>query len=292
MCVNCLNSKLKVNNYLTASASSKTKGCARPAANHQISCSISSAEIPKTAQKSDVTVHSCCNLQQSYWAPRYVGSDSTSKLNPKSPTPSISLHEPKPAKNIIELNLPYQVQHYVLKLMERMLEEACYEFALRWIPQKLSDIGCDCAEAFELARWRLILPTEVPRHAFSVKNGQSIVGSLADAVNIRNAAAHRHRCDNYTICNMAQQGENLTSILSDNTRQEKFLHLRVAIREWKKNSNNLVTARAKLEEALLEIAERPINDMDWTPDSVSIEEIPHKIIIFEQNDIDMMDLDD
>lgn len=173
-----------------------------------------------------------------------------------------------------------------------MLEEACYEFALRWIPRKLNEFECDCAEAFELARWKSILPSEVPQHAFNSEARHSISSSLTDAVYIRNAVAHRHRCDNHIICNMARKGAKLMTILSDNTRQEKFNHLVVAINEWENNSNDLSTARANLECALQKIAEQPINEMDWTPDSVSMSEISYETSLMEPTDhIDMMDLD-
>ncbi|RKF60817.1 putative ran bp2 nzf zinc finger-like protein [Erysiphe neolycopersici] len=294
-CVKCCNSRHEIKQFLTATTSSKAKDQYSPAVKQPISSSICFAANNRAISKVDLTSVSFHNLEQSYWAPRHDKLDSLHKLIPRTLEPSTSknsLSEPNLPRKKIESNLPYQVQHYILKLMERMLEEACYEFALRWIPRKLSEIECDCAEALELARWKSILPSEVPQHAFNSEARHSIFSSLADAVYIRNAAAHRHRCDNHVICNMARQGAKLMTILSDNTRQEKFIHLRAAIIEWENNFKDLSTARANLECALQKIAEQPINDMDWTPDSVSMDETSYETSLLDPTDhIDMMDLD-
>ncbi|POS84755.1 hypothetical protein EPUL_003665 [Erysiphe pulchra] len=294
-CIKCCNSRHEIKHFLTTTNSPKPKDCYGSAAKQQIASNICFSTNTGAISKADITSVSLHNLEQSYWAPRHAELDSLHKLLPKISEPSTSnksSNEPNLSRNKIELNLPYQVQHYVLKLMERIMEEACYEFALRWIPQKLSEMECDCAEAFELARWKSVLPSEVPQHAFNSEVYYPIQSSLTEAVYIRNAAAHRHRCDNRIICNMARNGARLMTILSDNTRQEKFDHLRAAINEWENDSYDLSTARANLECALQKIAEQPLNDMDWTPDSVSMDKISYETSLSEPTDhIDMMDLD-
>ncbi|RKF54568.1 putative ran bp2 nzf zinc finger-like protein [Golovinomyces cichoracearum] len=203
------------------------------------------------------------------------------------------INEPTILSKNLNLSLPFQVQHYVLKLMEKMLEDSCYDFALRWIPERLNEVGCDCPEAFELAKWRTFLPLEIPFHAFSTKHSQSISNALTNAVKIRNAAVHRHQCDIYTVRDMIKQAEELMYVLSDQTRQEKLNRLWYELGEWGNNSNDLGAARAKLEQALQTITDGPVDDMDWTPNPVSIEGINETALTHSKDyGNEMMDIDD
>ncbi|TQS35405.1 hypothetical protein Golomagni_04174 [Golovinomyces magnicellulatus] len=202
------------------------------------------------------------------------------------------ISDPTVLSKNLDLSLPFQVQHYVLKLMEKMLEDACYEFALRWIPERLNEVGCDCPEAFELAKWKTFLPLEIPYHAFSTKYIHSISSALKNAVKIRNAAVHRHQCDIYTVRDMIKQAEELMYILSDQTRQEKLNRLWYELGEWGNNFNDLDAARAKFEQALQTITDGPVDDMDWTPNPVSIEGFNESTLVHSKDDSgEMMDID-
>jgi hypothetical protein len=73
---------------------------------------------------------------------------------------------------------------------------------------------------------------------------------------------------------MTSQAQDLMVMFSDVTRQDKFHHLREELKQW----DSAVTEdpqerRYKLESALREISERPVDDMDWTPNAVSLQEI-------------------
>jgi hypothetical protein len=173
-----------------------------------------------------------------------------------------------------DLGLPYEVQHFILAMMQRILEEGCYDFASRWIPGTLNEKGWTCSEAVELSTWRKFLPDVVPYKAISPVPNYSLEKALADAVFIRNAAVHRHLCNNVEICRMTSQAQDLMVMFSDVTRQNKFHHLREELKQW----DSAVTEdpqekRYKLESALREISERPVDDMDWTPNAVSLQEI-------------------
>jgi hypothetical protein len=72
---------------------------------------------------------------------------------------------------------------------------------------------------------------------------------------------------------MALQAQDLMSIFSDTTRQNKFHQLWSELNVWNP-TDNPSGARARLEKALQEISERPMDDMDWTPNAVSLEQIP------------------
>lgn len=77
---------------------------------------------------------------------------------------------------------------------------------------------------------------------------------------------------------MAQQAQDLMTMFSDVTRQNNFHRLGVELTDWDRNSSiDMGTARAKLEQALFEINERPMDDMDWTPNAVSLQEITGEV---------------
>lgn len=159
-------------------------------------------------------------------------------------------------------------------MVQRILEEGCFDFASRWIPQVLHEKGWDCSEAVELSTWKAFLPTALPPTAIKPLSNYTLEAALADAVRIRNSAVHRHLCDNNEIRRMALQAQDLMSMFSDATRQNKFHHLWVELTMWDSRSReDAVAARGKLEEGLRDIGERPMDDMDWTPNAVSLQEL-------------------
>jgi hypothetical protein len=177
-------------------------------------------------------------------------------------------------------------------MIERILEEACYEFATRWIPQMLAEKGWNCPEIVELSTWKTFLPTAIPPQAIAHVAGYSLEAALLDAVRIRNAAVHRHLCDNAEIRKMAKQGQNLTVMFSDVSRQDKFHRLWTELNNWDASRDDDQAKRDKLQQALIEISERPIDDMDWTPNDLSLQEITGEAIhASEEVYIDEMELD-
>jgi hypothetical protein len=197
---------------------------------------------------------------------------------------------------IPDLGLPYEVQHFILAMMQRILEEGCYDFASRWIPNTLNEKGWTCSEAVELSTWKKFLPEAVPYKAVSSMPNYSLEKALSDAVFIRNAAVHRHLCNNVEICRMTSQAQDLMFMFSDVTRQNKFNRLREELKQWDlSTSEDLQWKRSKLESALREISERPVDDMDWTPNAVSLQEItsrPGSLQIKEPEEyIDEMEID-
>lgn len=195
-----------------------------------------------------------------------------------------------------DLGLPYEVQHFILAMIQRILEEGCYDFASRWIPNTLNEKGWTCSEAVELSTWKKFLPDVVPYKAIFPIPNYSLEKALADAVSIRNAAVHRHLCDNVEIRRMSSQAQDLMFMFSDVTRQNKFHRLQEEIKQW----DSVITddqqgKRNKLESALREISERPVDDMDWTPNALSLQEITSRSASPQIEDaeeyIDQMEVD-
>lgn len=179
-------------------------------------------------------------------------------------------------------------------MIERMLEESCYEFASRWVPELLHAKGWDCAEAVELATWKTFLPTALPHNAIRPLSNYTLEAALGDAVRIRNSAVHRHLCDTDEIWRMALQAQDLMSMFSDTTRQGKFHRLWAELKAWDVASTvDAQAARSTLEAALQEISERPVDDMDWTPNAMSLQEVTADEVAVQEHSgyMDAMDLD-
>lgn len=175
---------------------------------------------------------------------------------------------PKPP----DLGLPYEVQHYILAMMQRIIEEACFDLASRWIPQTLRENRWDCPEAVELSTWRDLLPEALPPNAIVPHPSYTLDRALADAVHIRNAAVHRHLCDNTEMRRMVVKAQDIMSMFADTTRRNKFHRLWIELNDWDQ-SKDTQAAKETLLLALREVSERPVDDMDWTPNSVSLQEV-------------------
>ncbi|TVY81130.1 hypothetical protein LSUE1_G003362 [Lachnellula suecica] len=218
-------------------------------------------------------------LSTSRWAPKGYGRRSAQCSEAEIWTRTVQVVQPQlndsaPISKPPDLGLPYEVQHYILSMIQRILEEGCYDFAARWVPHKLAEFNWSCPELVELSTWKQMLPDLVPPNAIIPVPGTDLEKSLADAVSIRNSAVHRHLCDNIEIKRMAQQAQNLMAMFSDVTRQNKLHHLQLEMGEWDVLSQrDPQTANSKLQMALQEVSERPLNDMDWTPNAVSLEEV-------------------
>lgn len=195
-----------------------------------------------------------------------------------------------PAHSSRDLGLPYEVQHYILGMMQRILEEGCYTFASRWIPDLLHKNNWTCSEAVELSTWRTFLPENIPAEALA-SHSKPLHRCLADAVRIRNSATHRHICSSRELQRMTQQAEDLMSLFSDQTRQLKFQRLWIEINGWENLSViDMQAARHKMELALQEIGERPMDDMDWTANTISLQQIPPgKVELEDTDDYDVYD---
>jgi hypothetical protein len=145
-----------------------------------------------------------------------------------------------------------------------------------------------CPEAVELSTGKPVLPPAVLPTAIAPVKNYSLDNALADAVRIRNSAVHRHLCDNAEIRRMASQAQDLMATFSDVTRQTKFCRLRDELRGWD------AASQRKLEAALREIGERPMDDMDWTPNAVSLQEITadaEPLVEWQEHSVDEMELD-
>lgn len=213
-----------------------------------------------------------------------LGGTSTARFRPNSPWTA----PPTPP----DLGLPYEVQHYILTTVQRILEEGCFAFASRWAEKAIYNKNWTCPEQVELKTWRDELHNLIPPEAIIPELRVYLASALRDAVIIRNAATHRQRCTNFEIKKFTLQATKLMEIFDDITRQSKFHRLWTAIDDWDRHPMSADDKRVKLELALQEIGERPVNDMDWSPNVLSLLDVAARDDRPQSNDMeDPMDVD-
>ena len=63
-------------------------------------------------------------------------------------------------------------------------------------------------------------------------------------------------------------------LLGDVSRREKCIRLRDELERWdRENAGDMDAKKRVLEQALVVIGEKPLADMDWTPNEVSMAEV-------------------
>ncbi|KAG9243810.1 hypothetical protein BJ878DRAFT_422764 [Calycina marina] len=193
----------------------------------------------------------------------------------------------------IQLGLPYEVQHFILEMIRVILEEGCWAFGTRILPEMLYRLGYTCSEMVELSKWKELLPSHVSGNTITKIPNYTLLAGLSDAVKVRHAGTHRHLCDNADLQKKVYQSESLMYMFGDVSRQEKLRWLREEIHNWQVGQEGADRKRSKLEAALRLISEKPIHDMDWTPNSISLEELSEEGVTdhnYAEAD-DFMDID-
>ena len=86
------------------------------------------------------------------------------------------------------------MQHKLLNAVQRLLEESCYDWAVKWLPTLLIERKWDCAEAVELGNWAETLPPRfqhISNSATSLESGHALKYALVTTHPLRHAAVHR-----------------------------------------------------------------------------------------------------
>ena len=120
--------------------------------------------------------------------------------------------------------LPFRTQHIILAAVQRLLEECCFEFAIKWVPHILAGNQWDCAEAVELHKITAVLIDfyqQLPNGAILPSLSMSLKQILRSADNIRHSAVHRIRQTAPAVEKMIDVACQLAQALQD----EQKLHL-------------------------------------------------------------------
>lgn len=138
-----------------------------------------------------------------------------------------------------------------------MLEECCYEFTVRWLPNLLEDYQWDCPEAIELNKWTYLVKKrlgKLPAQAFAKDSVLSSTDGLTSINKLRHSAVHRLPTTAKGISEMIRCAARFARSLHDSARGQQLElknELEGKIRALELNKNFLET---KLDGELREIA--------------------------------------
>lgn len=128
--------------------------------------------------------------------------------------------------------LPYITQHHILTTTQTILEESCFDFAKRWLPEVLNERGWKCPCAVELTRWKSIINTrggQLPPEALSVQPGAKLKHIFTATHALRNTAVHRELVQARSVSKFLQAAINLAEALRDTHRATQLLDIKAAV---------------------------------------------------------------
>ncbi|KAI2625546.1 hypothetical protein GGS21DRAFT_531300 [Xylaria nigripes] len=151
---------------------------------------------------------------------------------------------------------PLRTQYRILTKVQGILEDACFDFAQRAMPEILERRNWHCSEAAELNLWTHEFITLEKK--FSEKVGgaaKPIIKLISSLTNIRHTAVHRVCIHAKGLEKLLLDAESFASLLGDKTRGKLLTELRrnvqQSIDELERNKHVL---GSKLAESLRRIA--------------------------------------
>ncbi|RDL36161.1 uncharacterized protein BP5553_06773 [Venustampulla echinocandica] len=125
--------------------------------------------------------------------------------------------------------LPFRLEHTLMTCIQKLLEETCFHFAEKWIPDLLRKQGWDTPEAGELNHWWGALKhSQVPRHAVNFQSSDEVEYLIVRLHQVRHAAVHRLRSDEI-IKRMLKDAVDFVSGFGDELRRDKLRDIEVAV---------------------------------------------------------------
>ncbi|KAL8777877.1 MAG: hypothetical protein Q9213_007669 [Squamulea squamosa] len=151
-------------------------------------------------------------------------------------------------------------QHRLLVLVQRLLEESCFEFGITWVPEMMKARHWDEAESIELTQWtkrfsqftKTLPPTAIKRTP-----GKSIAEVLFATSTLRHSAVHRLRTSAAGILQMLIAATTFAEALNDSKRSEKLVEIKMQLEaSIDENVQHQNLLERKLTEQLDDIARR------------------------------------
>jgi hypothetical protein len=164
----------------------------------------------------------------------------TSKAQTKS-LPSTNI----PVPSLYPVYLPLPSQHRILVKIQAILEDACYTFGERKVPEIMEKEGWDSPECVELNIWTQIFRSNEEK--FDTHKIQELgkpFGQILDSMaQLRHTAVHRLRVSANRVEQFLIEGEQLANLIGDEKCGRRLLHFRresnLAIDELRRNKDLL-----------------------------------------------------
>ncbi|GAP86305.1 putative ubiquinol-cytochrome-c reductase cytochrome [Rosellinia necatrix] len=172
--------------------------------------------------------------------------------NPKPPTVQSTVAIP----SLFPVYLPLGTQHRILTDLQRLLEDACFDFAQRAMPDVLEKKGWGCSEAAELNLWAAEFQQRQSHFSDKVDDvGRPLPELLRSVAHIRHTAVHRICISARGLEQFLMNAESFMTLLGDTARLRVLTGIRrnvqQTIEELERNKHVL---SSKLKETLRRLA--------------------------------------
>ena len=129
--------------------------------------------------------------------------------------------------------LPYKTQHSILATAQQVLEECCFEFAAKAMPDILKRKGWDCPAAGELTKWvRILRRQKMKAHDSPLPNGAESDGEndvFHAVATLRHTAVHRVPTTARGTSKLLESAVKLSQLLQDEQRAEQLDEMRLEL---------------------------------------------------------------
>ncbi|KAI1306596.1 hypothetical protein F5Y03DRAFT_353907 [Xylaria venustula] len=158
--------------------------------------------------------------------------------------------------SLFPVYLPIRTQHRILTKVQSILEDACFDFGQRRIPDVLKRNQWDCSEAAELNLWsKELMKRQNELFHKAVDTGKPLDKLLSSIADLRHTAVHRICISARGLEQFLLNAESFVVILGDTTRLKLLTEIRrniqQTIEELERNKHLLTS---KLQETLKRIA--------------------------------------
>lgn len=135
--------------------------------------------------------------------------------------------------SINPFSLPYSTQHLILDVTQEALEQSCFAFAQKMMPEVLAQRGLDCGVALDLIRWLEILRKN-EKTAAHIVNSINRLESKDTAIYIhmtklRNIAVHRASVNTGTLARILVSATKLAKAIGDGPLADRLARVVLAL---------------------------------------------------------------
>ncbi|KND86778.1 hypothetical protein TOPH_08582 [Tolypocladium ophioglossoides CBS 100239] len=133
--------------------------------------------------------------------------------------------------SLFPIYLPRKAQHFLLVHLQKVLEQACFDFGKQTFPEILAENKWECAESVELNRWTELLAS---RHEFFGPESKLLsfrwpTELFTSVASIRHAAVERHNVTAADLQERIATAADLLSLLKDAPRVTELRKLQRSV---------------------------------------------------------------
>jgi hypothetical protein len=165
-----------------------------------------------------------------------------------------------PIPRLHPVYLPFRTQHQILKSVQSMLEECCFEFGKSWLPEMMKVKGWEEVESVELNEWVKTFSSymkAIPLAATKPAVGEELKTVIFGIRDLRHSAVHRWRTSAERTIEMLDTATNFTQALKDTERTAYIRTIRKELAvEIKAIVQNQVLLERKLSDQSKDFARR------------------------------------